>query len=175
MTVDPPETVNDLSPSKSQRKRDARALFELGRDLVRLDNASLERLPLDAGLRDAVLQARRIKSHIAHKRQLQFIARLLRATDPTPLQEALDLMQNEARLHTARQHRIEDWRDRLLAEGDEALQPLVAYCEAGELQLLRQLIRNAKKESERGKPPAAARKLFRLLRDIDAREALPPA
>lgn len=32
-------------------------------------------------------------------------------------------------------------------------------------QLLRQLIRNARRERDADKPPASARKLFRLLRD----------
>jgi ribosome-associated protein len=41
-------------------------------------------------------------------------------------------------------------------------------------QAIRQLIRNAHKEAARNKPPASARVLFRLLREMDESELLPP-
>jgi ribosome-associated protein len=41
------------------------------------------------------------------------------------------------------------------------------------VQTLRQLIRNAKKEAKLGKPPAASRKLFKLLRETDEQNPLP--
>jgi len=160
--------------SKSQRKRDARALFELGRDLVALDTATLNRLPLEAPLRDAIGQARDIRSRIAHKRQLQYIARVLRGMDAEPIRAALEALHTEARRQTTVLHRIEDWRDRLLAEGDAALAELLGLYGPAEAQALRQLIRNAQREARLGKPPAAARKLFRLLRELDARHPLPP-
>lgn len=174
MSEDRP-TDSDSRPSKSQRKRDAQALFELGRELVRLDQATLDRLPLDPRLSEAVAQARKIKSHIAHKRQLQHVAGILRAIDATPIADSLEAIRMEARQLTTRHHRIEAWRDRLLAEGDAALQELLVPGSAIEAQAIRQLVRNARLEADRGKPPAAARKLFRLLRDLDASEALPPA
>ena len=40
-------------------------------------------------------------------------------------------------------------------------------------QALRQLIRNARQEAAAGKPPAAARALFRMLRELDGSDALP--
>jgi ribosome-associated protein len=162
-------------PSKSQRKRDARVLFELGRDLVAVDKKTLQRLPLDASLRDAVDQARSIKSHIAHKRQLQHIAGILRGIDATPIAEALDAIRMEARQLTVRHHRVEAWRDRLLNEGDDALQALLATHTSIESQAIRQLVRNARREAERDKPPSSARKLFRLLRELDNDDPLPPA
>jgi len=173
MDQDPlqPET---LAPSKSQRKRDARALFELGRDLTRLASSALGRLPLDPEIREAVDEARRITAHVAHKRQLQYLARLLRSVDVEPLLAAMEQAQGEARQLTARQHRVEQWRDRLLAEGDEALGALLGALPGLEAQALRQLVRNAQREAQQGKPPAAARKLFRLLREIDSRTPLPP-
>ena len=174
MTGDP-SNATDTRPSKSQRKRDARVLFELGRDLVEADKSTLERLPLESRLRDAVDQARKIKSHIAHKRQLQHIAGILRGVDATPIAEALEEIRMEARQLTVRQHRVEAWRDRLLAEGDAGLQDLLDARATIESQAIRLLVRNAKREAERGKPPASARKLFRLLRELDTDEPLPPA
>lgn len=161
--------------SKSQRKREAQALFELGRELVNLDAATLGDMPLPRRLREAIAGARAIKSHIAHKRQLQFIGGLLRNLDVDPIRSALEQQRMKARQVTARHHRVEAWRDRLLRDGDRAMQALVDGHPLTEIQTLRQLMRNANREAKLGKPPAAARKLFRLLRDIDARHPLPPA
>ena len=173
MSEERPEQREFSPPSKSQRKREARSLFELGRSLVRLDNSSLARLPLPAELLEKIREAQAIKSHIAHKRQLQFIARHLRGIDPGPIQQALESLQQEARQHTLRHHLIEAWRDRLLDEGDDALTELMQGRDMRDLQSLRRLIRQAHREAERGKAPAAARKLFRMLREFDAASHLP--
>jgi ribosome-associated protein len=170
---DSPTREVEPKPSKSQLKRDARAMFDLGRELVALDQATLNRLPMDSRLREAVETARNIKSRIAHKRQLQRIAGVLRGMDATPLQDALEAKKNEARQLTVRHHRVEAWRDRLLAEGDAALRVLLNENHAADAQALRTLIRNAQREAEQGKPPASARKLFKVLRDMDESHPLP--
>jgi len=173
METDRPETA-ELPPSKSQRKRDARELFELGRDLVRMPPKALASLSLDADLLREIEFARSIKSHVAHKRHLQFIAKLLRKRDATALQDAMEISRNEARQLASRHHRTEAWRDLLLESGDESLAILMAGYGSADAQALRQLIRNAQRELRHEKPPASARKLFRLLRDLDADTPLPP-
>lgn len=160
--------------SKSQRKRDAKALFQLGRKLVGLPRAALDELDMDARLREAVDEARAIRSHVARKRQLGFVARLLRGIDSTALQEALLARDNAASVDTARLHRAEQWRDGLLSEGDQNLAVLLRTRRDAEPQWLRQLVRNAQREARAGKPPASARKLFRALRELDQAEPLPP-
>jgi ribosome-associated protein len=161
-------------PSKSQRKREAEEMFQLGRALVDLPDGRLKALPLEPQLLEAVLFARSIRSHGARKRQLGFLAGLLRRAELQPLLEALERQANEGRESNARHHRCEAWRDRLLAEGDQALQPLLSVRSDIDTQLLRQLIRNAQREAAANKPPASARKLFKLLRGIDEAEGLPP-
>ncbi len=162
-------------PSKSQLKRDARALFDLGRELVELAPQFANSLPLDDRLRDEIETARGMRAHVARKRQLQFIAKLLRSRDTAPLVEAMEAIHQDSRRHVTAHHRVEAWRDRLLAEGDECVTRLVAAREGTDAQPLRQLLRNARREAEQGKPPAAARKLFRLLREWDTVSPLPPA
>jgi ribosome-associated protein len=163
----------DLLPSKSQRKRDARVYFELGRDLVAMSARQLASLPIEADLREAIDLARSIKSNVARKRQVQFIAKMMRHRDVQTIQEALLAEKLEARHLTVRHHRVEAWRDRLLSEGDEGLSALLMQRDSSEAQALRVLIRNARKEASLDKPPAAARKLFKLLREMDAESALP--
>lgn len=163
-----------IPPSKSQRKRDAHALFELGRELVEMPPKALAALPLEDDLLREVNFARGIRSHVARKRHLQFIAKMLRKRDVEALRGALEAARQEARQLTVRHHRAETWRDLLLADGDRLLSDLLSEYGSDDAQVLRQLIRNARREAQGGKPPASARKLFRHLRDLDAIKPLPP-
>ncbi len=163
----------DTPPSKSQRKRDARVLFELGRDLVALTQRQLAALPIEAGLLEAINVARGIRSHVARKRQVQFIAKMMRNQDVVPIREALAALQIEARQMNARHHRVESWRDRLLSGDDQLLGILFSQRVFSDSQVLRQLIRNARKEIRLDKPPAATRALFKLLREMDRTQTLP--
>ena len=63
-------------------------------------------------------------------------------------------------------HHIERWRDRLLEEGDTALELLLEEYPLADRQYLRQSIRNAKKEMQANKPPKTARGLFKYLREL---------
>jgi ribosome-associated protein len=165
----------DERPSKSQRKREARALFELGRTLVEMPPARLASVPLDDDIRGAIEFTRGVTAHVARKRELQHLAKRLRRIDAQPIREALEALDNEARALTARHHRAEQWRDRLIDEGDAAVSALCEARDDVDIQALRQLIRNAVRERRRDKPPASARALFRALRDLDERTPLPPA
>ena len=160
--------------SKSQRKRDAQLVKSLALELIRLSSSQLAKVPLEASIREAVQEAKQIRSHVAGKRQLQFIAKQLRRIDVTAIRKAFDSFQNKARQLRLRQHRVENWRDFLLESGDAALGKLLQQGHAADSQAIRQLIRNAQREASRGKPPASSRALFRLLRDMDENEPLPP-
>lgn len=160
--------------SKSQRKRDAKVLKSLASELIKLSSSQLARVPLEDTVREAVQEARQIRSNVAGKRQLQFIAKQLRRIDATPIREAIDSFRNKDRQQTARQHRVENWRDFLLESGDAALGKLLQQRHEADGQAIRQLIRNAQREASRDKPPASARALFRLLRNMDETEPLPP-
>ncbi len=88
---DDPETP--LPPSKSQRKREATALQDLGEQLVALTRAQLSRIPLPEELRAAVQAAQAITQRGGHKRQLQYIGKLMRRLDdPEPIRAALATM-----------------------------------------------------------------------------------
>jgi ribosome-associated protein len=160
--------------SKSQRRRDALELKALASELIKLAPARLGRVPLEDDVREAIHDAREIRSNVARKRQLQYVAKLLRRTEPEAIFLALEEFEGEARQLTGRQHRSEAWRDYLLEKGDAAIGELLNLRSNVDTQALRQLVRNAKKENEQGKPPASARSLFRTLRDMDEQEQLPP-
>ena len=124
-------------------------------------------------LLDEVLYTRGITARVARKRQLGFLAKQLRTVDLTPVEAALDARQDAARQLTARHHRAEAWRDRLLEGDAKSLGALLDARRDIDAQTLRQLVRNAQREASAGKPPTSARKLFRLLRDHDEESALP--
>jgi len=78
---DPHDSATPPPPSKSQRKRDATALQDLGEQLVKLTPTQLSRVPLPDELRAAVRLARSITQRGGHKRQLQYIGKLMRQLD----------------------------------------------------------------------------------------------
>ena len=75
------DSATPLPPSKSQRKREATALQDLGEQLVKLTPAQLSRIPLPDELLAAVRLARSITQRGGHKRQLQYIGKLMRQLD----------------------------------------------------------------------------------------------
>jgi ribosome-associated protein len=160
--------------SKSQLKRDAQAMKDLASALLDLSKSQLGKVPLDDDIRLAIQQARSFRSHGARRRQLLYLAKLIRRIDPTPIIEAVEGFHSEALALTGRQHRSEAWRDFLLEHGDMALGALLQQRTGVDAQNLRQLIRNASHELKAGKPPAASRALFRALRDMDLQQTLPP-
>lgn len=161
-----PDGPDDAGPSKSARKRDAHALQDLGEELIAAPDELLDRLGLPERLADAIREARRITSRGAMVRQRQFIGKLMRGIDPDPVRAALAARGAVDRAAAARFQRIEQWRDRLLAEGDTALTALLAEHPSAPRALLAALAAKAIDERARGRPPAAARELFRALRDL---------
>jgi ribosome-associated protein len=155
---------NEWIPSKSQQKREHHALQDLAGSLIRLAASELERIPLSAELREAVDQAADLKRG-ARQRQLRHIAKLLAKEDAKRVGEALERLRHGSREETARHHRIERWRERLLNEGREALSEFLDAHPQTDRQQLRQLLRSALSEREQGRPPKAFRRLYALIRD----------
>jgi ribosome-associated protein len=164
-----PETGEYLAPSRSEQRRAALEVLDLGAQLAALSDAQLAKLPIPELLLPHILECRRITSHIAHKRQLQFLAKQMRREDDEVLEairDALDEKGESARRETAALHRVEAWRDRLIDGGDAALAELLDEHPQADRQHLRQLVRNAIEERNRNKPPRAFRELYRELREL---------
>lgn len=140
------------------------ALQALGVALVELPEAQLAAMQLPDELAQAVREARSIASHEARRRQLQYIGRLMRDLDPEPIRARLQDIEGSSAAATARHRRTEQWRARLL-EDDAALTEFAREHPGADLQTLRTLIRNARKEQKEGRPPRAFRDLYRVLRE----------
>ena len=152
--------------SKTQRKKEMHELQALGAELVALAESQISDLQIPEDLREAVLEARRIRSHEGRRRQLQYIGRLMRDIDPTPIRSQLDAATGHSAQGAARHRRLESLRERLIAD-DEALTAYVAEHAGADAQALRTLIRNARREQKEGRPPRAYRELFRVLKALD--------
>lgn len=168
-----PEDTLAEGPSKSQVKRELHALQELAERLVSLPRTELERLNLSGATWAAVDETGRIKDLRALRRHYKRIANLLVKEDMEAVEVLMDEKDRLKREDAARHHRVERWRERLIAEGDGALGELLGECPGADRQRLRTLVRAARRDRETGKPEAA-RKLFRFLREELDRAALGP-
>ncbi len=130
--------------SKSEIKRDAEDLKQLGEKLVNLTKANLTKVPLDDSLKDAIELAQRLQKE-ARRRQLQYIGKLLRSIDAEPIREALEKIENKHNQQQAMLHKLEILRDELVAKGDVALTDLLNERPSADRQQLRNLIRAAQK------------------------------
>lgn len=152
-------------PSKSQVKRELRALHELAERLVALSASEREGLHLSDATQAAIEESTRIYDQRARRRHFKRIGKLLAGQDLEAVQVLLDRKGALAQEESARHHRVERWRARLLEEGDAALAELLDLCPHADRQQLRQLMRTARRDLDLGRAEAP-RKLFRFLRDL---------
>lgn len=151
--------------SKSEIKRDAEDLKQLGEKLVNLTKANLTKVPLDDSLKDAIELAQRLQKE-ARRRQLQYIGKLLRSIDAEPIHEALEKIENKHNQQQAMLHKLEILRDELITKGDAALTDLLNEHPSADRQHLRNLIRAAQKEKEQNKPSKAYREIYQILKTL---------
>jgi ribosome-associated protein len=152
-------------PSKSERKRAMHELQALGEALIALDPGRLAALDLPERLSDAIAQARGITQHEGRRRQMQFVGKLMRDVDAAPIKAALMQWQRGSNTVRARFARVEQWRDRVLAEPDGLAHFLAAYPNADGTTLTA-LVNDARAERARGGPPHKSRALFRIITRI---------
>jgi len=156
--------MQDEIVSKTRIKKEMLDLQAIGVELIELPESQLRKLVLSQEILNAVLEARKIKSHGAKKRQRLYVGRLMRKTDAVPIRAQLDALNSGSAQSVAAHRRLEAWREKLLAD-DEALTEFASEFPGSDLQKVRALIRNAKREKDNGKPPHSYRELFRLLKE----------
>jgi ribosome-associated protein len=164
--VPSPEHDAQDPPSKSARKREALDLQSLGEALIELPPAELEALGLPETLHGAIVAARDISSRGARVRQRQFIGKLMREVDAGPIRAALARRRDADRARLRGERHIEQWRDRLLTDDAAAWRELQTAHPKAPVDRLRSLVRQARAERDSARPPAAARALFRQLREL---------
>jgi ribosome-associated protein len=159
-----------VRPNKTQIKRDIAVIHTLAEEIVDLSATQISELNLPLDIFDAAKTAAGMPQKGARKRQLKFLTGLLRNIDIEEVQGKLAKIKSQSALAAKEHHQIERWRDRLLSEGDQALSSLLQDYPNANRQQLRQLLRNANKETETGKPPKSARLIYQYLKELFAEE-----
>jgi ribosome-associated protein len=155
-----------VRPNKTRIKKDIAELFALGETLSKLSITHLKSLELPENIHKAVSEVADMPHTGARKRLLKYIAAQLHKIDISEIQEQLDRIQSKS-AHAVREHHIvEHWRDKLISEGNQALTELFDEQPTVDLQQIRQLLRNIKKETDTNKPPRSARLLYRYLKTL---------
>jgi ribosome-associated protein len=159
-------------PSKGMRKRAAHAAQALGEQLIALREPDLVALDLPENLLEAIRLARRITARGGLARQRQYIGKLMRDIDPAPIEAALAARDAPDAGESARFRQLEQWRTRLLAEGDTALEDWLTSRPGLERTRLAPLLARARAAREDGERASTSRALFReMRRQVEVLEA----
>lgn len=164
-------------PSKTEMKRQSDALQALGQELVEAPRDRVKRVPMPEDVRDAILECQNIKNHEGRRRQMQFIGKKMRSLteeEVAVIKRTIEGWKGASKADTAALHALERRRDKLLAD-DKALTALLEEAPHLDVQHLRTLIRNARKEQAENKPPKAYREIFQILKDLDKMAAGTPS
>ena len=154
-------------PSKSARKRHMLSLQATGESLVDLNDKQLAKIPIDnEQLLSAIRECRQMRSNSARKRHLQFIGKLMRNIDPAPIEQALLTLHKSRQQSAVAFQQLEQLREDILAVGVDGVELVIAHFPQADRQQLRQLVLQHQRELQRDKPPAASRKLFRYLKEL---------
>jgi ribosome-associated protein len=157
-------------PSKSQRKREMTALQDLGAELIAEPRERVKRVPMPEDVRDAILECQQIRDHEGRRRQLQYVGKKMRSLtedEVALIRKTIDGWKAPSRAETAAMHAMERRRERLLAD-DAALTELREKHPELDVQHMRTLIRNARREQAENKPPRAYREIFQILKQLQA-------
>jgi ribosome-associated protein len=161
----------DYGPSRSQQRREALAVLALAGQLMELPPSRLAKLDMPEDVRREIDITRRITSHGARKRQLAFLAKVMRRygeDEFAAVRAELGENREKQRQENAVMHRLESMRDRLIAEDENALSELINEHPQVDRQHLRSLVRQARIEKETpNKPPRAYREIFQLLKELN--------
>lgn len=164
---------DELGLSKTEQKKAMERLQALGERLGTLGIDQLKKLPISEKLLGALEELKRLKAHEAVRRHKQYIGKLMRDEDEEAILNVLNPLTNPTL-----NKQLELLIDRLLNQGDSAINDVVRRYPAAERHTLRQHVRATLKEGlEIAEPPAeqqagaekpARKKLLMYLREIAA-------
>lgn len=155
-------------PSKSEAKRQSNELQKLGEQLVDAPRDRVKRVEMPEDVKEAILQCQTITNHEGRRRALQFVGKKMRTLDEEEVEvirRTIEGWKGASKAETAALHALERRREKLLAD-DKALTQLLEEHPELDVQQLRTLIRNARKEQAENKPPKAYREIFQILKDL---------
>lgn len=159
------QIIEEEELSKSQIKRDAEVLKDVGRQLVALNSKQLATIPASDTLLEGIKVAHKIATkHEALRRQFQYIGKVLRSEDMEQIISRLDMINDNNKKRTNAIQHLELLREQLIVQGDAKITDVLDTYPKLERQKLRQLVRQANKERQQEKPAKTAKELFAYLK-----------
>lgn len=152
------ELKGTYDSTKTDLKREMEALQDLGKELMTLRSDLFKRLQISDQLIDALAEAKRITNFEGKRRQIQYVGKLMRKLTEEQLaavKQALDEQRNGSPTEKMSLQVAEQWRDRLVVE-ESALAIWLDHFPDTDVQQLRSLIRQSRKDLEKAKAEAAA-------------------
>ncbi len=113
----------------------------LGEQLAQLSIKQIQKLPVDERLIDALMEVQNISSFEARRRQFQRIGKLLRNEDETVILSYLTPQQG-----AKKQAQLMRWVDRMIEQGDPAINEFSKIYNASERHTLRQHVLRIKRD-----------------------------
>ena len=153
--------------SRSEKKRRSTAIQKIGEELASFPITAIRSFNLPADLLHEYEELHKITKHEAKRRKMQYIGKMLRDVDIEPIRLRIEEVREGKAAQSADFHHLERLRDRLVQNDKEAMEYVVETYAEVDIQKLRQLMRNAKKELEKQKPPKSSKALFRYLRELE--------
>lgn len=150
--------------SKTQLKKEAQALTDLGSKLLLLSTEQLKKFGLPDNLLDAFKVAKNIKKHGALKRQKLYIGKLLRGIDSKPIEAQFEMLLSPHKEDVKQFHDVENWRDKII-EDKNCINEFIALYPSAQRQTLSKMQRDAINENPQIST-RAKRKLFLHLKEF---------
>lgn len=156
-----------IRPNKTQLKRDLSELFTLGENMSQLTTIQLQGLGLPDNIHQSIVEVAQMPLKSARKRQLKYIAAQLNKIDLESIQEKFARIKSKS-VHADREHhQAEKWRDKLIADtSNQALTKFLDLYPQANIQQLRQLQRQAKKELSNNQAPKYTRLLYKYIKSL---------
>ena len=158
-------------PSKTRLKQASHELQALGVALVELSDERLAKVSMPERLLDALRAYKQTRSHEGRRRQMQYVGKLMRGVDVEPLRAAVTQVQLGQTRESLALHQAERWRAELLTD-DEALTRFACEHSHADMQQLRTVIRNARKDAAlvpEKRSGRAYRELFKFIKQQEVR------
>ncbi|MEZ0576573.1 ribosome biogenesis factor YjgA [Halodesulfovibrio aestuarii] len=153
--------------SRSEKKRRSTAIQKIGEELASFPISAIRSFNLPPALLQEYEELHKITKHEAKRRKMQYIGKMLREVDIEPIRARIEEVQEGKAAVAADFHHLEHLRERLIQGDKEAMDAVLELYPDVDIQKLRQLVRNTKKEMEKQKPLKSSKLLFRYLRELE--------
>ncbi|MDP2560710.1 ribosome biogenesis factor YjgA [Psychrobium sp. 1_MG-2023] len=167
------EVGSDLDDwvSRSELKRQAEDYHSLGRTIMALSDSQRASLPMSDELQAAVTLANRIRhTKEGFRRQMQLVAKVLRNSDVDGIRTAIEQFKHRDKRADLESVKLEKLRDRIIKQGDSAVNEFLEQHPSADRQKLRQLTRQAAKEVKAEKPAKSFKELFKYIKSFNEQD-----